>query len=89
MKEPTKGFLVNDISYFGVEVFVSQGSSLGECHSLSAVGNISGKYKWVITQFSKLGLHGYSDEFVVGGFKWYEYIVAYNAWSFLKQQPVF
>ncbi|KAL1825773.1 hypothetical protein ACET3Z_012551 [Daucus carota] len=70
LKEPTKGFLVNDISYFGVEVFVSQGSSLGECHSLSAVDNISGKYKWVITQFSKLGVECFSDEFFVGGFKW-------------------
>ena len=72
-EEPTNGYLVKDTSIFGVEVYVSTGGSsrLGESHSISKVGNISGKYKWVITKFSELGLHRDSDEFVVGGYIWH------------------
>lgn len=71
LEEPTNGFLLNDTSFFGVEVFLSEGSSLGECHSISKVAKVSGKYKGVINHFSELGENHYSEEFVVGGFKWY------------------
>lgn len=69
-EEPTNGYQLNDTVFFGVEVFVSEGSRIGECHSISPVDNISNKYKWVITEFSELGEHRYSDVFVVGGYKW-------------------
>ncbi|XP_017241213.1 uncharacterized protein LOC108213940 [Daucus carota subsp. sativus] len=68
-EEPTNGYLVNDTSFFGVEVFICEGLPLGECYSISKVANISGKYKWVVTQFSGLECH-YSDVFIIGGHKW-------------------
>lgn len=71
MEEPTNGFLVNDTSLFGVKVFVTEGTSLGESFSVCKIDKISGKYDWVINQFSKLGKECCSDEFVVGGYKWY------------------
>ncbi|XP_063946244.1 uncharacterized protein LOC135151587 [Daucus carota subsp. sativus] len=69
-EEPTNGYLVNDTSFFGVEVFICDGLPLGECHSISKVADISGKYKWVVTQFSGLKENHYSDEFIIGGYKW-------------------
>ncbi|XP_017240809.1 uncharacterized protein LOC108213521 isoform X1 [Daucus carota subsp. sativus] len=70
-EEPTNGYLVNDTSFFGVEVFICEGLPLGECYSISSkVANISSKYKWVVTEFSGLKEPQYSDEFVVGGYKW-------------------
>ncbi|XP_017240928.1 MATH domain and coiled-coil domain-containing protein At3g58360-like [Daucus carota subsp. sativus] len=75
-EQPTNGFLVNDTSFFGVEVFVTESSRLGECLSISEVPNISGfpnisgKYEWVINQFSKLGEECFSNVFIVGGHKW-------------------
>ena len=73
-EEPTNGYLVNDTSFFGVEVFICEGLPLGECYSISSkVANISSKYKWVVTEFSGLKEPQYSDEFVVGGYKWYSH----------------
>ncbi|XP_074364099.1 protein RESTRICTED TEV MOVEMENT 3-like [Apium graveolens] len=69
-EKPTNGFLVNDTSFFGVEVLVTESSCLGECLSMSKVASISDKYEWVIDQFSKLGEECYSDEFFVGSYKW-------------------
>ena len=57
--------------FFGVEVFICEGLPLGECYSISKFANISGKYKWVVTQFSGLKEPHDSDEFVIGGYKWY------------------
>lgn len=80
-EQPTNGFLVNDTSFFGVEVFVTESSRLGECLSISEVPNISGfpnisgKIEWVISQFSKLGEECFSDEFIIGGHKWYLCII--------------
>lgn len=48
-----------------------EGSRLGESHTISEIANISGKYEWIVAQFSKLRELHYSDEFVVGGYKWY------------------
>nr|XP_017240759.1 PREDICTED: uncharacterized protein LOC108213474 isoform X2 [Daucus carota subsp. sativus] len=56
--------------FFGVEVFICEGLPLGECYSISKFANISGKYKWVVTQFSGLKEPHDSDEFVIGGYKW-------------------
>ena len=69
-EEPTNGYLINDTSFFGVEVFICEGLPLGECYSISKVANISGKYKWVVTQFSGLECHS-SDVFIIGGHEWY------------------
>lgn len=71
IKEPTNGFLIDVTSVFGVEVFVTEGTSVGECFSVSKNYKISGTYEWVIDRFSNLGKERYSDEFVVGGYKWY------------------
>nr|XP_017241145.1 PREDICTED: uncharacterized protein LOC108213866 isoform X2 [Daucus carota subsp. sativus] len=68
-EEPTNGYLINDTSFFGVEVFICEGLPLGECYSISKVANISGKYKWVVTQFSGLECHS-SDVFIIGGHEW-------------------
>lgn len=74
IKEPTNGFLIDDTSLFGVEVFVTEGTSVGECFSVTQNYKISGTHEWVIDQFSNLGKERYSDEFVVGGYKWYSWI---------------
>lgn len=70
LKKPSNGLLVNDTWFCGVEVFVSEGSRLGECLSVLEVANICGKYKWEIEQYSKLSGECYSEEFVVGGYTW-------------------
>ncbi|XP_074364100.1 uncharacterized protein LOC141704835 [Apium graveolens] len=70
LKEPTNGYLVNDTCLFGVEVIVTEPTSIGECLSVSEVAKTSGKYKWVVNQYSELGKERFSDEFAVGGYKW-------------------
>ena len=75
LKDPCNGYLVNDCCVFGVEVFVIQPSS-GNEETLTMVKEPSGRtYTWSIKNFSKLNCNlQYSNEFTVGGRKWYVHI---------------
>ena len=75
LNDPCNGYLVNDCCVFGVEVFVIQPSS-GNEETLTMVKEPNGRtYTWSIKNFSKLNDNlQYSNEFIVGGRKWYVHI---------------
>ena len=73
--DPCNGYLVDDCCVFGAEVFVIQPSS-GNEETLTVVKEPIGRtYSWSIKKFSKLNDNlQYSNEFIVGGKKWYVHI---------------
>ena len=75
LNDPCNGYLVNDCCVFGVEVFVIQ-PSFGNEETLNMVKEPNGRtYTWSIKNFSKLNDNlQYSNEFIVGGRKWYVHI---------------
>lgn len=73
-KEPSNGYLVNDKCVFGVDVSVIKNQGLGECVSLLNETK-SYKHEWKISGFSKLKDKLYSEEFLVGVYKWYVILV--------------
>lgn len=70
LRDASNGFLVNDRSIFGVEVF---GVRPGEGESLSFVKEpANGLYTWKISNFSALNKYNhFSEGFTVEGRKWY------------------
>ncbi|CAK7338873.1 unnamed protein product [Dovyalis caffra] len=75
LRDPSKGFLVDDCCIFGVEVFVIKRPGEGE--SLSFVKEpANGLQTQPIKNFSKLNEPvWFSDVFIVEGIKWYVLIV--------------
>ncbi|XP_024455392.1 uncharacterized protein LOC7487422 [Populus trichocarpa] len=70
LRDASNGFLVDDRSIFGVEVF---GVRPGEGESLSFVKEpANGLYTWKISNFSALNKYNhFSEGFTVEGRKWY------------------
>ncbi|XP_042508652.1 uncharacterized protein LOC122084458 [Macadamia integrifolia] len=69
---PTNGYLVNDTSVFGAEVFVHKESvaGKGECLLMTA-GPVSCNHTWKIEKFSELANECHSSEvFIAGCHKW-------------------
>lgn len=67
---PSKGYLINDICIFGVEVFIS--CTQMHLRMIREPERIY-KFKWQIDNFSKKIRDKWykSDYFVVGDYKWY------------------
>ncbi|XP_011091575.1 uncharacterized protein LOC105171972 [Sesamum indicum] len=69
LKEPSNGYVMNDICVVGAEVFVTKSERTIECLSLLSGGSPYVQ-KWEIPEFSKLGLVWTSEEFIAGNHKW-------------------
>jgi hypothetical protein len=71
LRDASNGFLVDDRSIFGVEVFGVKRPGEGE--SLSFVKEpANGLYTWKISNFSALNKYNhFSEGFTVEGRKWY------------------
>ncbi|XP_048137889.1 uncharacterized protein LOC115756269 [Rhodamnia argentea] len=69
-KDRTNGYLIDDTSIFGVEVFVIKNSGIGECLALKK-GTSSHTHEWKIPNFSSLVEECcYSEMFFAGKRKW-------------------
>lgn len=73
--DAANGFLVNNRCTFGVEVFVLDSKSTGEC--FSSLEKVDKTYTWKVFKFSyvsrDIGVDGvaqYSNEFDAGSFRW-------------------
>ena len=73
--DPNHGYLVNDCCVFGVEVLVIQPSTSSK-ETITMVKEFDvRKHTWSIKDFSKINeISRFSDEFTVGGRKWFTYI---------------
>ncbi|KAL8048878.1 hypothetical protein ABFX02_07G095700 [Erythranthe guttata] len=70
MSEPSNGYLLDDTSVFGAEVFIVKKEAAAiECLSLRNF-DIPYKRDWIIPNFSKLEDIWESEEFYAGGEKW-------------------
>lgn len=69
-KEASNGYLVDDKCVVGAEIFVVQRQAIGECLSMVKSNDLF-KREWNICNFSKLDENWLSEEFTVGGYKWY------------------
>ncbi|KAL2456947.1 TRAF-like family protein [Forsythia ovata] len=69
LKDPSNGYLVDDICVFGAEVFVIKNKGTKECLSLLKVTD-SFKREFKISKFSEVGDIWYSEEFKAGDHKW-------------------
>ncbi|KAK0579243.1 hypothetical protein LWI29_023311 [Acer saccharum] len=73
--DPCNGYLVNDCCVFGVEVSVIQPSTSSEETITMVKELVNRTYTWSIHDFSNLNENDLSsDEFTVGGRKWFTYI---------------
>ncbi|KAH0650889.1 hypothetical protein KY284_030801 [Solanum tuberosum] len=78
-KEASNGYLVDDKCVFGAEIFVVQRQAISECLSI-VKPNGSFKREWKICKFSNLDKLWLSEEFIVGGYKWYFFAQNYCNW---------
>lgn len=69
-KEASNGYLVDDKCVLGAEIFIVQRQAIGECLSMVKSNDLF-KRQWNICNFSKLRKDWLSEEFTVGGYKWY------------------
>ncbi|KAJ0035161.1 hypothetical protein Pint_24217 [Pistacia integerrima] len=71
--DASNGYLVDDTSALGAEVFVSKERSTGKGECLEMIKDPSSfKHVWKIEHFSKLASeYYYSKEFTAAGYKWY------------------
>ncbi|EYU25583.1 hypothetical protein MIMGU_mgv1a022706mg, partial [Erythranthe guttata] len=74
LSDPSNGYLANDNIVFGAEVFVVKKDAIIECVSLNNI-NIHYKHDFKISDFSKLNERCFSEQFIAGGQKWYNFLI--------------
>ncbi|EYU17656.1 hypothetical protein MIMGU_mgv1a026141mg [Erythranthe guttata] len=78
LTDPSNGYVIGDKScVFGAEVFVAKKEAITQCVSSRNV-DIPYKRDWIIPNYSKLGIRWESEEFGVGGEKWYYVFFLFN-----------